>query len=144
MKLRRFIAALSACSLAALAGCPQPGDVDRNSNDNASPGGNDRARPGSNDDVAPRQGDDADDTPTRHNDGVKPGQPVTDPQVPPQQQQPQPNPVPKELTGYWRTILTYLPGYYTWIIDPGDFSGSIGATYYFGADGQYRYDLDTA
>lgn len=114
MGLRRWLAAAPVCGIAALTGCPLGGSPADHSDDIVTPEVDDRARPQP-DNVTP-------DTPT----------------------QTQPPRVPAELTGYWRTILTYLPGYYTWIIDPGDFSGSIGATYYFGADGQYRYDLDTA
>lgn len=53
-------------------------------------------------------------------------------------------PVPDGLIGKWRTVLTYVPGYYTGDVPLMDFTGSLGVYYYFGADGQYRYDLDSA
>jgi hypothetical protein len=52
--------------------------------------------------------------------------------------------VPTELTGAWQTVLTYIPAYYTGDIPVGDSISSLGVYYYFGADGQYRYDLNSA
>ena len=54
-------------------------------------------------------------------------------------------PVASELQGQWSAVLTYVPGFYLGRYIPvGDFTGSIGVSYYFGADGQYQYDLNTA
>jgi hypothetical protein len=53
-------------------------------------------------------------------------------------------PVPAELTGSWRTILTYVPGYYTGVVPVDNFTGSLGISYYFSPDGQYEYNLDSA
>ena len=52
-------------------------------------------------------------------------------------------PIPAELTGVWRAILTYVPGYYTGQIPVNDFSGSLGVNFYFGADGQYEHVLNS-
>lgn len=52
--------------------------------------------------------------------------------------------IPAELTGKWITVLTYLPAFYTGLIPVDNVISSIGVSYTFGADGQYRYDLDSA
>ncbi|TWT45122.1 hypothetical protein RAS1_15440 [Phycisphaerae bacterium RAS1] len=116
MRLRRFVAVCFGCALALVSGCPLGGELQAGGDLNA--GAGDKDNPGQN------NGQDNGGAPL-------PGGGAAEP-------------IPAELVGPWRTILTYVPAYYTWIIDPGDFLGSIGVTYNFTADGQYRYELDTA
>jgi hypothetical protein len=114
MQRRRFVTAWAGFSLATLTGCPLGADLGPRSGDGAAPGQDDKGGPGSDGGGGPAPG-------------------------------PAPaKPIPSELVGPWRTILTYVPPMYTGIIDPGDFSGSLGVTYTFAADGQYRYELNTA
>lgn len=133
MRLARFVASLSVCSFGALAGCPLGSDLEAGPEDNVPRGSGNRVTADSGDDVAPARGD-----------GVKPGGQDNETPDTPTRDRPNATLVPDDLAGAWRTVLTYVPAYYTWIIDPGDFTGSIGATYYFGADGQYHYDLNIA
>jgi hypothetical protein len=58
--------------------------------------------------------------------------------------QPVGTPLPADLVGPWKTILSYVPAYYTGIAGTSDFTGSLGITIKFAADGSYSFELDTA
>lgn len=142
MRMQGFTSALAVCGLAALAGCPLGADRDldcvtpptgrvNSEFDDGCVGpvaDDDAPRPGN--DGAPRPGYDED--PGTGDFIPLPGG-IDIPAIT----------VPAELAGQWTTILTYIPAYYTGDhIDLRDFSGSLGVYYYFGADAQYRYDLN--
>jgi len=125
MRFRCFVAALIACSLGVVAGCPSGTDLGAGSGDNVIPD-----VPVPNDNVIP-------DVPAP-DENVIPDAPAPDDHVVPAA------PVPDQLTGQWNTILTYVPAYYTGYVPTADFTGSIGVYYYFWPDGQYEYDLNSA
>ena len=54
--------------------------------------------------------------------------------------------LPNDLVGQWKTILGYIPAYYTGLVplSTTDFIGTIAVTVYFQSDGAYRFDLSSA
>lgn len=58
--------------------------------------------------------------------------------------QPAGNVLPADLAGVWNTTLTYVPAYYTGIVPTSDFIGSIGIALTLQANGNYRFDLQSA
>src|SRR5262245_60690503 len=132
MQFRLFLAVLLPFSLGALAGCPLGNDPSTDFRDVIPPSG-DKAAPGHDNNVTPESGNDPIPGLTS---AEEPG--ITAPD------EPKSALVPAYLQGQWKTILTYVPGYYTGDVPVADFNGSIGVTYYFGADGQYQYDLNSA
>ena len=52
--------------------------------------------------------------------------------------------VPADLIGQWRTILTYVPGFYTGIVPNSDTISSLGITLKFPPGGGYGFELSTA
>lgn len=133
MRLRRFVTTLAACSLGALAGCPLATDFGAEPDDSANRRPGDNSNPGTRNDDYP--GSDG---------GANPGT-GDEPNSGSGNQDTPATPVPAELTGTWKTILTYVPGFYLGPYIPvGNFTGSLGVSYYFGTDGQYQYDLNSA
>jgi len=54
--------------------------------------------------------------------------------------------LPNDLIGQWKTVLGYIPAYYTGLVplSTTDFIGSIAVTVSFRSDGAYQFDLSTA
>jgi len=69
--------------------------------------------------------------------GSEPGQATATPQ-------PTGTALPDDLVGKWTTILTYVPAYYTGIVNTNDFIGSLGITLVLQSNGNYQFELSTA